>query len=92
LPTIPGFIRNQPDVTILEINMILDINMAGGSGLAVLKPLKTSTKGKHVPVLVVSGNGGSEMRDPVQRVGTADLFEKPLDGGQLCAAVAALIA
>ena len=83
--------RSQPDVIILDINM-LDINMPGGSGLDVLKRLKNSTKTKHIPVLVVSGSGGSEMRDLVRRLGAADLFEKPLDCGQLCAAVAGLIA
>jgi two-component system cell cycle response regulator len=46
-------IRSQPDV------IILDINMPGGSGLDVLKRLKASTKTKHIPVLVVSGSGGS---------------------------------
>jgi len=79
-------IRSQPDV------IILDIHMPGGSGLDVLKRLKTSTKTKHIPVLVVSGSGGSEMRDLVKRLGAADLFEKPLDCGQRCAAVAGLIA
>jgi DNA-binding response OmpR family regulator len=78
-------IRSQPDV------IILDINMPGGSGIDVLKRLKTSTKTKHIPVLVVSGRGGSDMRDLVKRLGAADLFEKPLDCDQLCDAVASLI-
>jgi DNA-binding response OmpR family regulator len=78
-------IRSQPDV------IILGINMPGGSGLDALKRLKPSTKAKHIPVLVGSGSGGSEMRDLVQRLG-ADLFEKPPAWGQLCATVAGLIA
>jgi CheY-like chemotaxis protein len=78
-------IRNQPDV------IILDINMPGGSGLDALKRLKPSAKAKHIPVLVGSGSGGSEMRELVQRLG-ADLFEKLAAWGRLCAAVAGLIA
>jgi PAS domain S-box-containing protein len=56
-------IRSQPDA------IILDINMPGGSGIDVLKRLKTSTKTKHIPVLVVSGSGGSEMKNLVKRLG-----------------------
>jgi two-component system alkaline phosphatase synthesis response regulator PhoP len=79
-------IRSQPEV------IILDMTMRGASGLEVLKRLKTSTKTKRIPVLVVSGSGGFEMRELVKRLAAADLFEKPLDCGQLCAAVAGLIA
>jgi CheY-like chemotaxis protein len=79
-------IRCQPDV------IILDINMPGGFGLDALKRLKQSTKAKHIPLLVGSGSGGSEMRDLVQRPGAADLFEKPPAWGRLCAAAAGLIA
>jgi CheY-like chemotaxis protein len=78
--------RAQPDA------IILDISMPGGSGVDVLKRLKTSTKTKHIPVLVVSGNGGSDMRDLVKRLGAADLLEKPLDCAQFCDIVSGLIA
>jgi len=78
--------RTQPDA------IILDISMPGGSGVEVLKRLKTSTKTKHIPVLVVSGNGGSDMRDLVKRLGAADLLEKPLDCTQFCDIVSGLIA
>ena len=78
--------RTQPDA------IILDISMPGGSGVEVLKRLKTSTKTKHIPVLVVSGNGGVDMRDLVKRLGAADLLEKPLDCTQFCDIVSGLIA
>lgn len=77
--------RTQPDA------IILDISMPGGSGVDVLKRLKASTKTKHIPVLVVSGNGGSEMRDLVKRLGAADLLEKPLDCTRFCDIVSGLI-
>jgi two-component system cell cycle response regulator len=78
-------LRGQPDV------IVLDINMPGGSGLDVLKRLKASPKTKHIPVLVVSGSLGPEIRDLVRRLGAADLLEKPLDCEQFCSAVAGLI-
>jgi two-component system cell cycle response regulator len=79
-------LRGQPDV------IVLDINMPGGSGLDVLKRLKASTKTRHIPVLVVSGNAGSEIRDLVRRLGASDLLEKPLDPEHFCSAVAGLMA
>jgi CheY-like chemotaxis protein len=69
-------IQHQPDA------VVLDISMPGGSGIDVLKKLKLSTKTKHIPVLVVTGNAGNEMRSLVKRLGAADLLEKPLDCAQ----------
>jgi CheY-like chemotaxis protein len=77
--------RSKPDA------IVLDISMPGGSGIDVLKRLKTSTKTKHIPVLVVSGNGGSEMRELVKRLGAADLLEKPLDCIPFCDILSGLI-
>jgi CheY-like chemotaxis protein len=79
-------LRSQPNL------IVLDLNMPGGSGIDVLKRLKTSVKTKHIPVLVVSGNSGLEIRDLVRRLGAADLLEKPLDQEQFCTAVAGLVA
>ena len=70
--------------------VILDISMPGGSGIDVLKKLKLSAKTKHVPVLVVTGNAGSEMRSLVKRLGAADLLEKPLDCAQFCTILSCL--
>jgi DNA-binding response OmpR family regulator len=77
--------RSQPDA------IILDINMPGGSGIDVLKRLKISTKTKHIPILVVSGNGGSNMRELVKNLGAADLLEKPLDCNQFCELLSGLL-
>jgi len=79
-------LRTQPNL------IVLDINMPGGSGIDVLKRLKTSEKTKHIPVLVVSGSAGSDIRDLVKRLGAADLLEKPLDREQFCNAVVGLMA
>jgi CheY-like chemotaxis protein len=69
---------------------ILDISMPGGSGIDVLKKLKPSTKTKHIPVLVVNGNAGAEMR-LVKRLGAADLLEKPSDWTRFCDILASLV-
>ena len=78
-------IRSQPDL------IVLDINMPGGSGIDVLKRLKVSTKTNHIPVVVITGSGGPEMRDFVLRLGAADLLEKPLDHDRFCGVVKELV-
>jgi len=79
-------LRTQPDA------IVLDINMPGGSGIDVLKKLKAAAKTQHIPIIVVSGTAGSEIRDLVKRLGAADLLEKPLDCEQFRSAVAAALA
>jgi CheY-like chemotaxis protein len=76
--------KHQPDV------IILDISMPAGSGIDVLKKLKLSVKTRGVPVLVVTGNAGNEMRNLVKRLGAADLLEKPLDRAQFCTILSCL--
>ena len=76
--------QHRPDA------VILDISMPGGSGIEVLKKLKLSTKTKHIPVLVVTGNAGNAMRRLVKRLGAADLLEKPLDCDQFCTILSSL--
>lgn len=79
-------LRTQPDV------IVLDINMPGGSGIDVLKRLKASAKTQHIPVLVVSGTAGPEIRDLAMRLGARDLLEKPLDCEQFRSVVAGALA
>jgi CheY-like chemotaxis protein len=79
-------LRTQPDV------IVLDINMPGGSGIDVLKRLKASAKTQHIPVLVVSGTAGAEIRDLAMRLGATDLLEKPLDCEQFRSVVTGALA
>ena len=72
--------------------IILDINMPGGSGIEVLKRLKNSTKTRDIPVLVISGNAGPQIRDLVKRLGAVELLQKPLTCEALCAIVSPRVA
>ena len=55
--------------------------MPGGSGIDVLKKLKLSIKTKHLPVLVITGDAGNEMRSLVKCLGTADRAREARRGG-----------
>ncbi len=72
-----GALRLKPDL------ILLDINMPGGTGLEVLKRLRISTKTQHIPVIVVSGNEGSETESLARNLGAADYLRKPVAKEQL---------
>jgi FixJ family two-component response regulator len=52
--------------------------------------MKLSTNTKHIPVLVVTGNAGNEMRSLRKRLGAADQLEKPLDCAEFCTILSGL--
>ena len=59
--------------------IVLDINMPGGSGLDVLKKLKTSSKTNQIPVIVASGSIGVQDEQKVRDLGADEFLRKPLD-------------
>jgi len=71
-------LRAAPDA------IILDINMPAGSGLEVLKRLRMSTKTRHIPVIVVSGDNKPEVEEAARGLGVADFLHKPVEREQLC--------
>jgi DNA-binding response OmpR family regulator len=78
-------LRTAPDA------IVLDINMPGGSGIEVLKRLRRSTKTQKIPVVIVSGNGDSVMRQVAIELGVADFLPKPVDLDQLCSVLTSLM-
>ena len=78
-------LRTAPDA------IVLDINMPGGTGLEVLRRLKTSTKTRNIPVLVVSGNDDPDIRQAAMDLGVVDFLSKPVDTDQLGKELSALL-
>lgn len=64
--------REAPDL------ILLDISMPGGSGLDVLKKLKTSTKTSSIPVVVISGQTDPALPDTVKGLGAVEFLLKPV--------------
>ena len=77
-------LRAAPDA------IVLDINMPGGSGIDVLKRLKRSTKTQNIPVIVVSGNEDSDVRQVALQLGVVEFLMKPVDLDQLGTILSAL--
>jgi two-component system phosphate regulon response regulator PhoB len=67
-------IQNLPDA------IVLDIQMPGGTGVAVLKQLKTSTKTSQIPIIVLSGSMEPQIAaEMVKGLGADEFLTKPVD-------------
>jgi two-component system, cell cycle response regulator DivK len=60
--------------------ILLDIAMPKLDGRDALKELKSNTKTRGIPVLVISALGGDQnLRDLLVDIGASDVMEKPVD-------------
>jgi two-component system, OmpR family, KDP operon response regulator KdpE len=66
-------LRNSPDV------IVLDIGMPGGTGVEVLRRLKSSPMTWRIPIVIVSGNEDPEVEKEVRSLGVEDYLRKPAD-------------
>jgi CheY-like chemotaxis protein len=78
-------IRSLPDA------IILDIQMPGGTGVAVLKHLKMSTKTRQIPVIVLTGTIDPSEEPQLKELGVARFLYKPVDLEQLYVALSQLL-
>lgn len=72
LQTVKKAMQAPPDA------IILDLNMPAGSGITVLRELKSSLRTSRIPVLVVSGSAVS-MEPLVRSMGAVGYLQKPLN-------------
>jgi len=70
-------LRSAPDA------ILLDINMPAGTGMEVLRRLKTSTRTNLIPVVVVSGSIDPRAGGEVQNLGAVAFLPKPVDFDEL---------
>lgn len=63
--------------------MILDIGMPGGTGVDVLKKLKTMNTTSQIPVIILTGSTDPAMKDQVMGMGADDFLTKPVHLDQL---------
>jgi len=71
--------------------VILDINMPGGTGLEVLKRLKSSSKTSLIPVIVLSGSVDPADVQNVIDLGADEFLGKPPDFERLQGALTRLL-
>lgn len=77
---VKAYSQHKPDIT------TLDLSLAGGDGLTVLKAIrKIDIKAK---ILVISGNAQKKVVESVYAAGAAGFLTKPIDFPSLLAAIA----
>src|SRR5512140_1006217 len=73
--------KTPPDV------VVLDIQMPGGTGRAVLERLKSSSKTMNIPIVVLSGLTDPALPAQVVALGANEFLAKPVDVDLLDAAI-----
>ena len=71
IATLQALEKHSPDI------LFLDINMPAGTGLEVLKRLKSSTKTSLIPIIVLSGSINPAEQQSVIDQGAEQFLSKP---------------
>jgi two-component system, OmpR family, response regulator len=66
-------LENRPDA------IVLDLRMPKYSGYELLQTFTAFSRTQMIPVIIVSGEGGSQTRENCKQLGAAGYFEKPID-------------
>lgn len=75
----------------LPAAILLDINMPGGTGLEVLKRLKSMSKTSMIPVITFSATTDPDLPATARALGAEDFIPKPLDFEKLFSLLCGLI-
>jgi DNA-binding response OmpR family regulator len=78
--------RHSPDL------VLLDINMPGGTGVDVLRKLKSNSKTANVPVIIITGSTDQKLPDEVLKLGASQFLSKPIEPDVLLKAVSDAVA
>ncbi|MGH8120013.1 MAG: response regulator, partial [Gammaproteobacteria bacterium] len=71
--------------------ILLDMNMPGGTGLEVLKRLKSMAKTSMIPIITFSGTTDPTLPATVLALGAEEFIPKPLDFERLFSLLCELI-
>jgi two-component system chemotaxis response regulator CheY len=77
----------QEALTVLETNkvdlILSDINMPKMDGLQLLASLKASDQWRHIPVIMITTEGGATKVGEAGRLGAAGYVKKPFSADQI---------
>jgi DNA-binding response OmpR family regulator len=67
--------------------MILDVGMPGGTGVEVLKKMKTNNKMSQIPIIVLTGSTDPKTEEEMRALGADEFLTKPVNLPAVWAAV-----
>ncbi|HZQ45754.1 MAG TPA: response regulator [Verrucomicrobiae bacterium] len=81
--------QESPDLIILDVNFAPGGGTGGAqwNGLTILQWLRRFQEVAGIPVIVVTGEEPSKCKEKLLAAGAVDFFQKPVDFGQLLAAI-----
>ncbi len=77
--------REKPDL------ILLDIMMPAGSGLTVIKNLKSMTETKDIPVIFITATTGEKVEQEAYELGAAHFVRKPFDSADILKKIRSLL-
>jgi CheY-like chemotaxis protein len=77
--------QEKPDL------ILLDVLLPKLDGLSVCRKLKTDTRTKDIPIIIISGSGGKDLPQRCQQAGADDFIAKPFEATELLAKLASFL-
>jgi CheY-like chemotaxis protein len=71
---------------------IFDVHMRDIDGLSALKELRADAATAHIPVVLITAAGDTDLEETGSRLGAQAFFRKPFSPAQLAGSVGALLA
>ena len=77
--------RTAPDLILLDISYPIDASSGGISwdGFTIIEWLGRMDKGKHIPIIVISGGDEAIYKERSLRAGAIAFFKKPVNNDEL---------
>ncbi|HXJ44172.1 MAG TPA: response regulator [Bryobacteraceae bacterium] len=78
--------RERPDLILLDINFPPDVAHGGGvswDGFLIMNWLRRMDEGKHIPIIVVTGDDPMKYKDRSLAAGAVAFFHKPVNHDEL---------
>jgi len=78
--------RERPDLILLDLSFPPDVAHGGGvawDGFLIMNWLKRMDEAQGIPIIIITGGDGAQLKERSMAAGAVDFFQKPIDNDQL---------
>ena len=78
--------RERPDLILLDLSFPPDVAHGGGvawDGFLIMNWLKRMDEAQGIPIIIITGGDGAQLKERSMAAGAVDFFPKPIDNDQL---------